>query len=129
MNADISLTQVLHALNGTLPPEFGPVTAGNVVFAWEKEVRFQTRPYQISSEAIVQAEDFPGPFADSWAAGPDWWNAGVMPLMDGGFLITVAAGRGVGNPCPSLNVSDERQALAEIIHAKIVKTNTLTAVN
>ena len=129
MKTEISLTQLLYALNDTLPPEFGRVAADTVVFAWEKEVRFQTRPYQISSEAIVQAEDFPGPFADSWAAGPDWWNASVMPLMDGGFLITVAAGHGVGNPCPSLNVSYERQALAEIINAKIVKTNTLMAVN
>ncbi len=129
MTTETNLTRVLQALNNILPPDFGPVTAGNVVFAWEKEVGFQAQPYQIASEALVEAEDFAGPFAASWVAGPDWWNASLMALTDGRFLITIAAGRGVGNRCPSLNVSYEQQASAEVIHAKIVKTNTLTAVN
>ncbi len=120
---------MLNALNDALPPGTELVTAKNAVFAWEREVSFQTQLYQVPSEALVRAEDFPGPFASSRAAGPDWWNASLIPLMDSGFLITIAAGRGVGNPCPSLNVSYQRQALAEIINAKIVKTNTLTAVN
>jgi len=129
MKTEISLKRVLQALNATLPPDFGPMTAGNIIFVWEKEVSFQAQPYQVNSKALVEAEDFPGPFAASWAAGPDWCNASVIALADGRFLITIAAGRGVGNLCPSLNVSYERQAVAEVIHAKIVKTNTLTAVN
>lgn len=129
MKTEITLAQVLKALNNFLPSDFGPVSAGNVVFSWEKEVGFKAKPYQVATQALVEAEDFPGPFAASWAAGPDWWNASLMALTDGRFLITIAAGRGVGNPCPSLNVSYERQASAEVIHAEIVKTNTLTAVN
>lgn len=129
MKTEINLTWVLQALNNFLPPDFGPVSAGNVVFAWEKEVDFQVKPYRVTSEVLVKAEDFPGPFADSWAAGPSWWNASSIRLTDGRFLITIAAGRGIGNSCPSLNVSYMRQAAAEVINAKIVKTNTLTAVN
>lgn len=129
MKTEINLTQVLQTLNNFLPPDFGPVTAGNVIFAWEKEVGFQAKPYQVATEALVEAEDFPGSFAASWEAGPDWWNVSAMALTDGRFLITIAAGRGVGNSCPSLNVSYMRQAAAEVINEKIVKTNTLTAVN
>ena len=71
MKTEITLVQVLNALNNALPPGFGSVTAGNVVFAWEKEVGSQAQAYRVDSEALVEPEDFPGPFAASWAAGPD----------------------------------------------------------
>ncbi len=118
MKADIGLQQILHAMNGFLPSGSAQVNTGNVVFAWEEDVKFQTRPYQVPQARLVGAEDFPGPFTSAFSAGPDWINASAIPLEDGRFLITIAAGRGVGNPRPSINVSHELDKQADIIVTK-----------
>lgn len=118
MKTDIGLQQILHAMNGFLPPEGAQVNAGNVVFAWEKDVDFQAKTRRVPRASLVSAGDFPGPFAASFAAGPDWINASAIPLEDGHFLITIAAGRGVGNPRPSINVSHELDKQADIIVTK-----------
>lgn len=118
MKTDISLQQILHAINGFLPPEDAQVNAENVVFAWEKDVDFQAKTRRVPRASLVSAEDFPGPFAASFATGPDWVNVSVIPLADGRFLITIAAGRAVGNPRPSINVSHELDTWADITVAK-----------
>ena len=118
MKTDLSLQQILHAINGFLPPEDAQVNAGSVVFAWEKDVEFQAKTRRVPQDRLVLTEDFPGPFAALFAAGPDWVNVSVIPLADGRFLITIAAGRAVGNPRPSINVSHELDTRADIIVAK-----------
>ncbi len=116
MNTDISLQQILHALNGFLPSDQAQVDTGNVVFAWESDVDFQTKSHRAVPQAcLVAPQDFPGPFAGSFAVGPDWVNASAIPLGDDRFLVTIATGRGVGNPHPSINVSHELDARAAII--------------
>ncbi len=123
MKTDISLQQILHALNGFLPSEQAQVDTGNVIFAWESDVDFQAQPCRAVPQArLVTAQDFPGPFASSFAAGPDWVNASAIPLRDGRFLITIAAGRGVGNLHPSINISHELDAWADIIVTKDLVT-------
>jgi len=119
MKIDINLQQVLHVLNGFLPAERAQVSEHNVVFAWEKDINFQSRSRcSVPQGSLVSAEDFPGPFVASFAAGPDWVNASALPLEDGRFLITIAIGRGVGNPHPSINVSHELNARVDIISTK-----------
>ncbi len=116
MKTDISVQQILHALNGLLPSEQAQVTTSNVVFAWERNVDFQAKSRRaVPQDCLVAAQDFPGPFAASFAAGPDWVNASAIPLGDDRFLVTIAAGRGVGNPHPSINVSHELDARADVI--------------
>ncbi len=129
MKTDISLQQILHAINGFLPSEDAQVNAGNVVFAWEKDVDFQATPRRVPQASLVAAKDFPGPFAASFTAGPDWVNASAIPLADDRFLITIAAGRGVGNPRPSINVSHELDTQADIIMTKDPVTKDFIAVN
>ncbi len=118
MKADISLQQIFQAINGFLPSGSDQLNAENVVFAWEKDVEFQAKTRRVPQARLVSAEDFPGPFAASFSAGPDWVNASAIPLEDGRFLITIAAGRGVGNPRPSINVSHELDKRADIIVTK-----------
>jgi len=123
MKTDISLQQILHALNGSLPSEQAHVDTSNVVFAWESDVDFHAKLRRtVPQVCLVAALDFPGPFAASFAAGPDWVNASATPFGDGRFLITIAAGRGVGNPHPSINVSHELDARADIIVTKDLVT-------
>ena len=121
MTTAISLQQILQALNSFLP-KHARVNAGNVVFAWEKDVDFQAKMRCVSQARLVPAESFPGPFAASFETGPDWVNASAVPFEDERFLITIAAGRGVGNLHPSLNVSYELDARAEIILTKTLVT-------
>ena len=119
MKTDISLQQILRATNGFLPMERAQVNEDNIVFAWEKDVDFQAKSRRAVPQArLIPAEDFPGPFAASFAAGPDWVNVSTIPLEDGRLLITIAAGRGVGNPHPSINVSHELNARVDIILTK-----------
>ena len=116
MNTGISLQQILHVLNGPLSSEQAQVDTVNVVFAWESDVDFHTKSRRaVPQVCLVAAQDFPGPFAASFAAGPDWINASVIPLGDDRFLVTIAAGRGVGNPHPSINVSHELDTRADVI--------------
>ena len=123
MKTNISLQQILHALTGSLPSEQVQVDTGNVVFAWESDVDFHAKPRRtVPQGCLVAAQDFPGPFAASFAAGPDWVNAGAIPFGDGRFLITIAVGRGVGNPRPSINVSHELDARADIIFTRDLVT-------
>jgi len=119
MEPDINLQRVLHALKCSFPAELAQVNGCNVVFVWEKDVDFLTESRRAVPQAcLVPAEDFPGPFSASFAAGPDWVNASALPLEAGRFLITIATGRGVGNPHPSINVSHELDARVDIILTK-----------
>lgn len=119
MEPDINLQRVLRALKCSFPAELAQVSERNVVFAWEKDVGFRAKTSRAVPQAcLVPAEDFPGPFSASFAAGPDWVNASALPLEDGRFLITIATGRGVGNPHPSINVSHELDARVDIILTK-----------
>ncbi len=119
MKIEVKLQQVLHALKGCFPAELAQVNEHNIVFVWENDVDFQAKSRRAVPQArLIPAEDFPGPFAASFAAGPDWVNASVLPLEDGRFLITIATGRGVGNPHPSINVSHELNARVDIILTK-----------
>lgn len=129
MKTEISLQQILQAVNVFLPPGSAQVEVGNVVFAWEKDVDFQANARRVPRASLVPAGDFPGPFADSFAAGPDWINASAIPIADDRFLITIAAGRGVGNPRPSINVSHELNKRADITVTKDIVTRDLIGVN
>ena len=125
MKTDINLQQVLHALKCPSPAELAHVNERSVVFAWEKDVDFQmNRRRTVSQDSLVPAEDFPGPFAASFASGPDWVNASALPLGDGRFLITIATGRGVGNPHPSINVSHEMNVRVDTLLTKDLITAT-----
>ena len=123
MKTDINLQQVLHALKCSFPAELAQLNERSVSFAWEKDVDFQTRTSRtVSPSSLVPAENFPGPFAASFAAGPDWVNASALPLEGSRFLITIATGRGVGNPHPSINVSHELNVRVDTISTRDIIT-------
>jgi len=125
MKIDNNLQQVLHTLNGFLPPESAQVSEHNVVFAWEKDIDFQSRSRRsVPQDRLIPAEDFPGPFAASFADGPDWVNASTLPLEDGRYLITIATGRGASNPHPSIDVSHELNVRVDTLLTKDIITAT-----
>jgi len=114
MESNSYLQQILHSLNCFLPMERAQVNPGNVMFAREEDVEFQATARRVPQSCLISADQFPGPLAGLFAAGPSWINASAIPLVNGRFLITIATGRGIGNPSPSINVSHELDKMATI---------------
>ena len=114
MESNTYLQQILYSLNCFLPTEKAQVSPGNVVFVNENDVNFQAETRQVRKSALISAEQFPGPLAALFTAGPSWINASAIPLENNRFLITIATGQGIGNPRPSINVSHELDKMAYI---------------
>lgn len=124
------LSQIFSSLNRFLPLEQAQVHAGNVVLARETDVVFDGATRRVSQADLVLPEQFPGPLTPLFAGGPSWINASVIPLASPAegprFLVTFAAGKGIGSPQPSINLSHELDKTATVtdeIELRIAKRN------
>lgn len=122
METNSYLTQILDALNQWLSARDVRFTEENVLFIRDDAVEYGAEKRRVHQEQLVTAERFSDAFALLLAGGPSWIHANVVPFEDDRFLITVAAGRKIGSPRPSINVSYEPEKRAEIILTKALVT-------
>ncbi len=122
METNDYLAQIFHALNQWQLARDVRFTEGNVLFVRDDAVEYGAEERRVHQEQVVSAERFTATFAPLLAGGPSWIHANVVPFGENRFLITVAAGRQIGNPRPSINVSYEPEKQAEIILTKTLVT-------
>jgi hypothetical protein len=122
METNDYLTQILNALNQWLSARDVRFTEKNLLFVRDDAVEYEAAKRRVHQEQMVTAERFSDAFASLLAGGPSWIHANAVPFGDGWFLITLAAGRKIGNPQPSINVSYEPEKQAEIILTKTLVT-------
>lgn len=122
METNDYLTQILDALNQWLSVRDVRFTERNLLFVRDDAVEYEAEKRWVHQEQLVTAERFSDAFASLLTGGPSWIHANAVPLSGDRFLITVAAGRKIGNPQPSINVSYEPEKQAEIILTKILVT-------
>lgn len=102
------------------------LTEENVLFVQDAAVKYPAGSRQCSvwQEDLVAAEQFSSAFGEMLTGGPVWIHANLIPFGDNRFLITLCAGRKVGNPQFSLNLSFEPNRTAEIISTRTLVTTS-----
>ena len=129
MNTHDCLTQIFKRFNHSLWASSGGarLTEKNVFFIYDAAVQYPVgsrsssgRPSQcgVWQEDLVTAERFHQAFDEMMTGGPDWIHANLIPFGENLFLITLCAGRKVGSPRPSINITHEPNKTAEILSAK-----------
>ena len=125
MNTDNHFARVLerlNGLNGWLSHHTLHFAESNVLFAHDADVEYKAAQCQVNLEDLVTAAQFNQAFAPMLAGGPSWIHVNVIPFKAGGLLVTLAAGKKIGNPRPSINASCEPDKTAEILSAKTLVT-------
>ena len=102
------------------------LTEDNVLFVQDAAVRYSAGSWQcgVRQEDLVAKEQFASAFREMLTGGPGWVHANLIPFGDGRFLITLCAGRKVGNPQFNLNLSFEPDKTAQVISTKTLVTTS-----
>ena len=116
------LTQILSALNQNLSVHNVRFTERSVVFIQDDAVEYGAKKRWVHREQMIPSERFAEAFASLLADGPSWIHANAVPFEGNRFLITLAAGRKIGNSQPSINISYEPDKTAEILLTKTLVT-------
>lgn len=126
MKTSDTCVQIFQHLNHWLSDPSLVVTEENTVFVRDDAVEYpadgHSRRYRVRQEDLIATDQFSWAFGEMLSGGPDWIHANLVPFGDSRFLITLCAGRKIGNPQPSINISYEPNKTAEIISTKTLAT-------
>ncbi len=128
MKTNGTLAQIIQRLNRWLSDFSLVVTEENLLFVHDSAVEYpvdnRSLRYGVRWEDLITAEKFSWAFEEMLSGGPDWIHANLVPFGDNQFLITLCAGRKVGTPNPSINISYELDKMAEVISTKTLVTTS-----
>lgn len=114
MSINIS-QKIIDALNNLLveKDEHG-INNSNVIFAMDADVGYGTK-WTIHKKKVVEATEFNEVFNSCFIGCPSWIHANLIPTRGSKSLITIRAGKPIGNPDPTINVSFEVNKIIEVI--------------
>lgn len=97
---------ILDSINELLKREgITQLTLEQTEFCLDDDVNYDT--YTINHYNIFNKENFIEILTALFDGGPDWIHGNLMSYESKGYIITLKAGKKVGNPNPTINVSLE----------------------